>query len=38
MSAISVKVTPARGRVKKFTAVFKYDDGTKKTVNFGDKR
>jgi hypothetical protein len=38
MSAISVKITPARGRVKKFTAVFKYDDGTKKTVNFGDKR
>jgi hypothetical protein len=38
MSAISVSIKPAKGGVKKYTALFRYDDGSKKTVHFGDRR
>ena len=37
-TAISLTLSPAKGSVKKWTAVFKYDDGRKKTVHFGDRR
>lgn len=36
--ALRVDIYPAKGGVKKYTAVFYYEDGKKKTIHFGDKR